>query len=52
LRYRSLPEFDSQVLTITKNAAEICHFDIHYRSDLNWQTYEACFVFPNFLRMS
>jgi hypothetical protein len=36
--------------TITKNSADICHFDIHYRSDLNWQTYEAVLRFAEFLR--
>lgn len=36
--------------TITKNSADICHFDIHYRSDLNWQTYEAVLRFAEFLK--
>jgi hypothetical protein len=35
--------------TITKNAADICAFDIHYRSDLNWTTYEAVLRFSRFL---
>ena len=36
--------------TITKNAADICHFDVHYRADLNWQTYNAVLRFAEFLR--
>ena len=35
--------------TITKNSADICHFDIHYRSELNWRTYEAVLRFAEFL---
>src|SRR5574341_2208602 len=31
--------------TITKSSADICHFDIRYRSELNWQTYEAVLRF-------
>jgi hypothetical protein len=36
--------------TVTRNAADICHFDIHYRPDLNWETYEAILRFSKFLR--
>ena len=36
--------------TITKNAADICAFDIHYRPDLNWGTYEAVLRFSQFLK--
>jgi hypothetical protein len=36
--------------TITKNAADICNFDIHYRSELNWQTYETVLRFSSFLK--
>jgi hypothetical protein len=35
--------------TITKNSADICHFDIHYRPDLNWETYEAVLRFSQHL---
>jgi len=36
--------------TITQNSAEICGFDIHYRSELNWKTYEAVLKFSEFLK--
>jgi Protein of unknown function (DUF3553) len=36
--------------TITKNSADICAFDIHYRPDLNWTTYEAVLRFSQFLK--
>jgi len=36
--------------TITQNSAEICGFDIHYRSDLNWKTYEAVLKFSEYLK--
>lgn len=36
--------------TITKNAADIRHFDIHYRPNLNWQTYEAVLRFSQLLK--
>ena len=35
--------------TITKNSADICAFDIRYRPDLNWATYEAVLRFSQFL---
>lgn len=38
--------------TITKNAADICGFDIRYRPDLNWATYEAVLKFSAFLKDS
>jgi hypothetical protein len=36
--------------TVTKNAADICHFDIRYRPGLNWETYEAVLRFSKFLK--
>lgn len=36
--------------TITKNSADICAFDIRYRPDLNWVTYEAVLRFSQFLK--
>jgi len=36
--------------TITKNSADICGYDIRYRSDLNWETYEAVLRFSEFLK--
>jgi hypothetical protein len=36
--------------TITKNSADICAFDIRYRPELNWVTYEAVLRFSQFLK--
>ena len=36
--------------TVTKNAADICHFDIHYRPNLNWHTYDAVLRFSQLLK--
>ena len=36
--------------TITKNSADICGFDIRYRPELNWSTYDAVLRFSQFLR--
>jgi hypothetical protein len=36
--------------TVTKNAAELCAFDIHYKSDLNWRTYDRVQAFARYLR--
>jgi hypothetical protein len=35
--------------TVTQHAADISGFDIHYRSDLNWRTYEAVLAFAQYL---
>jgi hypothetical protein len=36
--------------TITNNAADICGFDIHYRPELNWKTYQAVLKFSLYLK--
>jgi hypothetical protein len=38
--------------TITKNAADICGFDLHYRPALNWATYSAVLRFSELLKNS
>lgn len=35
---------------VTQQAAEACDFEIHYRSDLNWDTYSALLRFCGSLR--
>ena len=34
----------------TKNCADICAYDIRYRPDLNWETYDAVRDFAHFLK--
>jgi uncharacterized protein DUF3553 len=34
----------------TQRAARMCGFDIHYRADLNWRTYDSVQVFARYLR--
>ncbi len=36
---------------ITKNAARVCRFEIHYKSELNWQTYERVLKLASYLRV-
>lgn len=36
--------------TVTQNAAEISGFEINYRPDLNWRTYESVLKFANYLK--
>jgi hypothetical protein len=35
---------------VTQNAATLCAFDIHYKSDLNWRTYDRVQAFARYLR--
>lgn len=35
--------------TVTQHAAEICAFEINYRSELNWRTYERVQAFAQYL---
>jgi hypothetical protein len=35
--------------TVTRHAAEICAFEINYRSELNWRTYERVQPFAHYL---
>lgn len=36
--------------TVTQNAAEICGFEINYRAELNWRTYDRVHAFARYLR--
>ena len=36
--------------SVTKNAADISGFEINYRPDLNWHTYESALAYANYLR--
>jgi hypothetical protein len=38
--------------TVTQYAADISGFDIHYRSDLNWHTYDAVLAFAHYLKQA
>jgi hypothetical protein len=35
--------------TVTQHAAEVCGFEINYRSELNWRTYERVQAFARYL---
>lgn len=35
--------------TVTQDAAEICGFELYYRSDLNWKTYSKLLEFSDYL---
>jgi hypothetical protein len=36
--------------TVTQNAAELCAFELNYRPELNWQTYESVLAFSMYLK--
>jgi len=51
--FRFLAELETQMFLkpeATKAAAEACGFELNYRQDLNWRTYETLLAFSAFLK--